>query len=277
MGGSALIREARQRQMLTFDQANALAAFSAVSVRCADGAYSPSDDDLNAVREGFDQFESSLTMAEGAPPQVSQGEAMSTKGLRLSPLGTPRPVPLPPEPQPWWFLAFIGIVIVGALGGIGWLAWSRWGNTALPGGLAAASESYEQGKPEQARSQFEDIVRQDPKNATAHVFLSRIARESGDASAAREHAALAVQADPQSVLALREMAAVLLASRDYELARRFYARVVQAAPDDVSSQGYLGCTLLKLGRIDEGNRWIDRAGPGPWRACAAPASTARTP
>ena len=88
---------------------------------------------------------------------------------------------------------------------------------------------------------------------------------------------LAVQAEPDNVMALREMAAVLLASREYELARRFYVRVVNAAPDDLASQGFLGCTLVKLGRMDEGTRWLDRAGPGPWRACLAPTPAKRTP
>src|SRR5256885_1288165 len=93
LSGAALIHEVRQRQMLTFGQANALAEFCAVSSRCADASYRPSDADVNTAREGFDKFEESLRMAEGAPAHIPQGEAMSTQGLRLSPLGTPRPVP----------------------------------------------------------------------------------------------------------------------------------------------------------------------------------------
>ncbi|HEX7939935.1 MAG TPA: hypothetical protein VF483_13185, partial [Gemmatimonadaceae bacterium] len=60
------------------------------------------------------------------------------------------------------------------------------------------------------------------------------------------------------------------------LARRFYVRVVEAAPEDSAAQGFLGCTLLKLGRTDEGNRWLERAGPGTWRACIAPAPGTQT-
>jgi tetratricopeptide (TPR) repeat protein len=275
--GAALIHEARQRQFLTFDQANALAAFAAVSGRCADAAYRPTDNDLNAVREGFDQFDSSLQMAEGAPSHIAPGEAMSTKGLRLSPLGTPRPVPLPPEPQPWWFVAVVGVAVVAVLGASGWYAWKLLGGEPERASMDEAVEHFTNGRAAAAREAFQDIVRRAPDDDIAHAYLARIEREAGDLRAAREHATLAVQADPGSVPALREMAAVLLASRDYELARRFYVRVVEAAPDDLAAQGFLGCTLLKLGRLDEGNRWLERAGPGTWSACATPAATAGSP
>ena len=271
VSGAALIHEARQRHMLTLDQANALAAFCAVAVRCAEPVYHPSDDDINVVREGFDQFERSLQMAEGAPAHVSPGEAMSTRGLRLSPLGTPRPVPLPPEPQPWWIVVVAAIVVAGALGGIGWYAWNRLSYRSESATMGAAIDLFADGKADAARKAFEDIVRRDPADADAHAYLARIARDAGDLKAARDHASLAVQAEPENATALREMASALLASQDYELARRFYVRVVEAAPEDSAAQGYLGCTLLKLGRADEGNRWLERAGPGAWRACMAQA------
>ncbi len=267
--GAALIHEARHRHFLTLDQANALAAFNAVSQRCADTSYHPSGTDINAAREGFDQFESSLQMAEGAPEHTVPGEAMSTRGLRLSPLGTPRPVPLPPEPQPWWFVAVVSVAVVAVIGAGAFFAWKLLGGSSDRATFDGAVALFSQGKKAAARDAFEDIVRRIPDAAEAHVFLARIARESGDLVGAREHATLAVQADPEGVLGLREMAAVLLASRDYELARRFYVRVVDAAPDDLAAQGFLGCTLLKLGRLDEGNRWLERAGPGAWSSCSA--------
>src|SRR6185503_8221009 len=51
-----------------------------------------------------------------------------------------------------------------------------------------------------------------------------------------------------------------LAAGNYELSRRFYVRALQANPEDRTSQGFLGCTLVKLGRIDEGMLWMNRAG-----------------
>src|SRR5438105_15443518 len=102
LGGVALIREARQRQLLTLDQANALAEFQAARERSQDTSYHPTDADINAAREGFLKLEASLmTPPASEPPVPAPGEAMSTKGLRLSPLGTPQPVPPPETRKPW--------------------------------------------------------------------------------------------------------------------------------------------------------------------------------
>src|SRR3712207_6485783 len=51
------------------------------------------------------------------------------------------------------------------------------------------------------------------------------------------------------------------------LARRFYVRAVQADTTDKTAQGYLGCAMVRLGRRDEGQRWLTRAGPGNWSSC----------
>jgi tetratricopeptide (TPR) repeat protein len=65
------------------------------------------------------------------------------------------------------------------------------------------------------------------------------------------------------------MGAYLYQVGSYDLARKFYVRAVSANPDDPASMGYLGCTLIRLGRIDEGERWITRAGPGVWTSCVS--------
>ena len=265
LSGQPLIREARQRHMLTLDLANALAQFNSARERSGDAAYFPSEVDIDAAREGFVKLEAALQSDTIGRPTPSQGEAMSTKGLRLSPLGTPRPVPLPPERQPWWFLV-IGLLIIVVLAALAAGAWMffRRGPTSVDRAVAA----YSAGQHQVATAEFERVIRDDPRNATAHVYLARLAMESGNTALAREHATLAVQAEPGNAVALREMGAILLAAQDYEMARRFYIRAVEAAPDDRTAQGYLGCTLLRLGRTDEGARWLERAGPGSWNECA---------
>jgi len=61
---------------------------------------------------------------------------------------------------------------------------------------------------------------------------------------------------------------------DYEGARKFYVRAITADGTDRVSQGYLGCTLIRMGRVDEGNKWVGRAGTGPWSGCTpAPGAT----
>jgi Flp pilus assembly protein TadD len=95
-----------------------------------------------------------------------------------------------------------------------------------------------------------------------------MAREAGRLSTANEEAVKAVTLAPTNVSALRELASVSFASQNYDSARSFYSRALQQDPTDVPSQGYLGCSLVRLGRVDEGLKWIQRAGPGPWAGCA---------
>jgi cytochrome c-type biogenesis protein CcmH/NrfG len=101
-----------------------------------------------------------------------------------------------------------------------------------------------------------------------HVYLARMAREAGRLSTAQEEALKAVTLGPTNVAALRELASVSFANQNYDSARSFYTRALQQDRTDVPSQGYLGCSLVRLGRVEEGVKWIQRAGPGPWTGCA---------
>ena len=271
LSGQQLIREARQRHMLTFDQANALAAFHAARDRAQLEGFQPTPGDIDAARDGFLKFEASLMMPPGEEHEPP-GEAMSTKGLRLSPLGTPRPVKLPPERQPWRVVVVAILILAGLVVGV-WMVLMRGKDRTLD----RAVGYWKDGRRELAVAEFERAARENPQAASAHVYLSRMAREGGDIALAREHATVAVRAEPANGLALRELASAVLASGDYELARRFYVRAVEASPDDRLAQGYLGCTLLKLGRTDEGTRWLDRAGQGSWNECAGPAAPTLPP
>jgi tetratricopeptide (TPR) repeat protein len=265
LGGQALIREARNRQLISFDQANALAEFHAARERSQDTSYHPTDADINAAREGFLKLEASLMMSPTADPTATPGEAMSTKGLRTTPLGTPQPVALPPERRPW-FIPVVALVVLAVIG-IG--AWALFGR-GTDAGIQKGVEYWQRGQRELAVGEFSRMARDDPKNALPHVYLSRMAREVGNMTLAGQEATAAVQAEPNNPVALREMASYLLAAGNYELARRFYVRALQGNPDDRTSQGFLGCALIKLGRFDEGMRWMNRAGQGSWSGCAQP-------
>jgi Tfp pilus assembly protein PilF len=263
LGGQALIREARQRQLITLDQANALAEFQAARERSQHTSYHPTDADINAAREGFLKLEASLMTSPAEKDAPSPGEAMSTKGLRLSPLGTPQPVPMPREGRPWWLFAIAAVVLIG-IGVLAWALFGRGGNSSIDRGV----EYWQRGQRELAVGEFTRASRDNPKSALPHVYLSRMAREVGNMTLAGQEATLAVQAEPTNPIAQREMGSYLLAAGNYELARRFYARAVTLSPDDRMAQGFLGCTLIKLGRYDEGMRWMNRAGQGSWSGCA---------
>lgn len=261
--GQALIREARARQLISFEQANALAEFHAARARAQETTYHPTDSDINAAREGFLKLEASLMTPDTPGPAATPGESMSTKGLRLSPLGTPQPVPLPPERRPWVVPA-IALLVLAVAGAGAWLLLQRTGDSYLERGV----QHWQRGERELAVAEFSRAAREHPDRALPHVYLSRMAREVGNLTVAGQEANLAVQAEPDNPLALREMAAYLMAAGNFELARRFYVRTLQADPDDRMAMGYLGCALLRLGRNDEGMRWLNRAGQGSWSGCA---------
>jgi tetratricopeptide (TPR) repeat protein len=261
MSGQALIRAAREKQLITFDQANALAEFNASKERAGNPNYHVSDADINAAREGFLKLEASLMGPPADTP--TPGESLSSRGLRASIPGAPVPVDMPPERKPW----LIPVVMVAALAVIGAGVWAFFIMDRGPS-LDAGVEYWQRGQRELAIAEFSRAARDNPNSALPHVYLSRMAREAGNMTLAGEEATKAIQAEPNSAIALREMASYLLAVGNYEVARRFYVRALQANPEDRTSQGFLGCALIKLGRFDEGMRWMNRAGQGSWSGCA---------
>jgi tetratricopeptide (TPR) repeat protein len=270
MSGQALIRAAREKQLITFDQANALAEFHAAKERAGTPHYHVADADINAAREGFLKLEASLMGPPANTP--TPGESLSSKGLRASIPGAPVPVPLPSERKAWVIPAVVAVIV--AVLGVG--AWAFFMMDRGPS-LDAGVEYWQRGQRELAIAEFSRAARDNPNSALPHVYLSRLAREAGNLPLANEEAAKAVQAEPNNATALREMASVLLAAGNHEVARRFYVRALQASPEDRTSQGFLGCTLIKLGRIDEGMRWMNRAGQGAWSGCAAAVSPMAPP
>lgn len=169
---------------------------------------------------------------------------------------------------------WIGIVVVVVLIAGGYLLFGRGTSSS---GLTAGIDAMQNGQRERARGEFAKAVNDDPKAATPHIFLARLAREEGDLATARAQLDSALRLDPKNAVALREMGLVLFASRQYDLARRFFVRAVQANPQDRASQGYLGCAMMRLNRVPEGTKWISGAGTGPWQACLQPPATTTAP
>ena len=286
IGGSALtgqmlIRELRQRQLLSLEQANALAEFHAARERAARTDYKPTPADVNAARDAFLKLEAGL-LGEASPnarPGVASGTAAgsvprTTVPLDAAPLqaytdATPAAVPVgrTATRRPW-VVPLAAIVVLLLLGGVAWYAF------AARGGSSAAYQegvvAYRENRREAAAGAFIKATRDDPKDPMPHVYLSRMAREAGQLATAQEEAVKAVQLGPTNAAALRELASASFAQQNYDAARRFYIRALEADPADHLAQGYLGCSLVRLGRLDEGVRWIQRAGSGAWTACAPP-------
>jgi tetratricopeptide (TPR) repeat protein len=165
----------------------------------------------------------------------------------------------------WIGIAAVVVLIVG-----GFLFFGRGTSS---GGLTAGIDAMQNGQRERARGEFAKAVKDNPNAATPHVFLARLAREEGDLATARAQLDTALRLEPKNAIALREMGLVLFSSKQYDLARRFFVRAVQTNPQDRASQGYLGCALMRLGRVQEGTKFISNAGTGPWQACLQPVTT----
>ena len=166
----------------------------------------------------------------------------------------------------------IAAVIVLAVGGYFFFARGSSGAS-----LTAGIDAMKNGQNERARGEFAKAVKDDPNDPNPHVFLARLARTEGDLATARAQLDTALRLNSKNSVALREMGLVLFASRQYDLARRFFVRAVQANPEDRASQGYLGCALMRLNRVQEGTKFIRNAGTGAWQACAQPASATAAP
>jgi tetratricopeptide (TPR) repeat protein len=171
--------------------------------------------------------------------------------------------------MPVWIA--IAVVILLGVGGYFLFARNSSGDS-----LNAGIDALKNGQNERARGEFAKAVKDDPNSPTPHVFLARIARTEGDLATARAQLDTALRLDSKNAIALREMGLVLFSSAQYDLARRFFVRAVTANPEDRASQGYLGCALMRLGRVPEGTKFIRGAGTGAWQACLQPVTPATT-
>lgn len=274
LSGQPLIREVRQRELLTLDQAHALVEFSAAHERAQRTDYRPSNADIGAARTGFQQLEAALRQERSAPPpSVAAASAPAT------PVPTAEIAPFPGAKRRGFpLIALIGILAVlgGIGGGIYYFAANRSGG-ALAEGIAA----YSSGNRVAARNHFAEAIRDDATDADPHIYLGRMAREEGDANTAVRELQTAIQLEPNNGTAQREMGAHLLAQstaqlnmgnlpgalQSLNLARNFYVRAIQLNQNDRIAQGYLGCVLVRLGRVSEAGSWMQRAGPGDWTRC----------
>jgi hypothetical protein len=200
------------------------------------------------------------------PIDIASEESTTTRVV--SPVPTPRP---PSEPGPrhrrQWTRAIAGalaLVFVMVIFGRGVIQRAR-GNSELRQGIAA----YREGRNDAARSRFLSASQHAPNDPMPHVYLSRLARETNNLMMANDEAVKAVRLGPNNGAALRELATTLYAMQNFNGARAFYTRAIAVDPADRTAEGYLGCSLIQLGRVDEGRRWIQRAGSGTWSSCAS--------
>ena len=273
--GQMLIREVRQRQLIDFDQANALADLQAVHDRLQDTSYRPSESDVAAAQTAVTKLQAALVDAPYSPagssatgpqdPMLRQPAATSGP---VAPESAAVPATGRRFTRPSWAILASAVAVIAILGAGAYLAFGRRSSDPLQEGIVA----YQRGQREVAANAFSRAERENPSSPRPHIYLARMARDVGNYSLATQELKLAIEADPNNALALREMGSNLLMQNNYELARTFYVRAVQLDPSDKTAMGYLGCTLMRLGRTTEATTFMNRAGPGPWNNCtpAAP-------
>ena len=263
--GQALIRELRQRQFLTFEQANALAEFHAARERASRTDYAPTDGDVNAVRDAFLKLEAGLLGQPDAPrPAAGAAPVPAAPVLTSALVATP-------SARPAWLIPAVALGVVVLLGGL-WLTFGgKGGSAAYDQGVIA----YKEGRREAAEGDFRKASTDNAADPMPHVYLARMEREAGNLTNANAEAVKAVQLGPNNGAALRELGSVLFAQQNFDGARKFYIRAVQADTTDRLAMGFLGCSLIRMGHIDQGTRFVQRAGTGAWSTCApAPGAVA---
>lgn len=293
LSGQPLIRELRQRELLTLEQAHALLEFLAVHERVQRTEYHPTESDIAVAREAFQALEQALLGAAAPAPAVAAGgvagaPAGAVGGVRAAAAPPPSSYMPPPDTGmrsvPGAAVLIALIVFLLAAGGAYWYVH----RSGTPGEIAAGIADYNAGRREAARGDFGKAARDYPNLALPHIYLGRLAREDGDFTTAGNELKTALQLEPGNEVAHRELGALFLArgsqfatqrrpdlaAADYDAARRSYVRALGIDPTDRSAQGFLGCTLVRLGRAQEAASWFGRAGQGSWSACAAPPGAA---
>lgn len=266
--GQALVREVRQRELITIEQAHALVDFHAARDRALLPGHVVGAADVSAARGAIAALDAALggTVSTAAPLDMAPLPPVSPSGPAAGlPPGAAPTVGTRRRAFPLALVLVVALLLVAVPLGIWWWMANQPGS---PRSITAAEQLYASGNRSQARLAWAEIARAEPELALPHVYLARIAREQGEVATAQQELTEAIRLEPNNPLALREMGGLMLATNNPELARRFYVRAVEANPQDRVAQGYLGCALVRLGRYDEGRRFIDRAGSGDWSACA---------
>ncbi len=300
LSGQSLVREVRQRGLISLDQANALVTFGDARARVDNVNYRPTLTDVGYARVGYNALTQALEQPLGqAPGQPSGSLGVPQGAFGVSPDTPPSYVSYAPGavqapgagvqpggagPQAGSHVLtdaparagrkklsvpviVTAVVILLAIAGLAYFFVYR--SNAYEREMTRAIGLMQSGQTEAARASFIRIIGKHSDKSEPHVFLSRIARNEGDLVTARRELVTAIELDKQNGLAYREMGMLFLAENNPELARRFLVRALEVDKTDLAAQGYLGCALIKLNRIDEGEKFLTRAGPGNWSSCAA--------
>jgi tetratricopeptide (TPR) repeat protein len=253
--GQALVRDLRQRNVLTLDQGHALIELLAAHDRAVVPGYAVTDADVAAARDALNQLVAApppvtpLPLSTAPPPAVTAPAAAPASGVGKT-IG---------------FVVLLAVIAGGAAYGV--VALRKRSPGPGPNLVDRGIATYQAGHVDSARVFFNHAAEHDTADAVPHIYLGRIAREAGDLGTARAELVRAVQLAPNNEIAQREMGAALLAAGQYELASKFYVRAIALDSTDRAALGFYGCTLKRMGQAQQATQYLTRAGQGPWTAC----------
>lgn len=212
-----------------------------------------------------------ITVDPNRPEPTSAAPTLPPRAVAPPPQAAPiagrgytAPMPAAPVTRRYrWLLPLVlALVLFAGAGGI--YQWRFSPDAEMRRGAAL----YRAGRPDAARARFQRAARLRPALAQPHLQLAAIAHDQRDYVTAGRELEIALRLEPRNARALRQMGMLLLATGRYEPARVFLQRSLREDATDRASWGYLGCTMIRLGRVEAGRRMIARAGSGGWNACA---------
>lgn len=255
IGGSALtgqmlIRELRQRHFLSLEQANALAEFHAARERAARVDYKPTEGDVNASRDAFLKLEAGLmgepapasapAPSSAAPAAAASSAAASAAAAASQQRGGAYTPDGPLDPSARERFEGTPVAVPSQKSRPRWLA-PVLGLVALliVGGIAWFALAGRHGS--SAYQNGMTAYREGRREAAAGEFLK------------------ATKEDPNN-----------------PMPHVYLARMAREA-GNLNTANSEAVTAVRLGRVDEGMRWITRAGAGAWSTCAPPPGSVAQP
>jgi tetratricopeptide (TPR) repeat protein len=133
----------------------------------------------------------------------------------------------------------------------------KYNQTAAPVKLTAIQNMLEQGQVESAQVAIDDILKNSPDNAPAHVLSGRVLLEQQQYGKARETFEKAVAIDPNSSDAWSGLGVVAQFSDDHGKALEFYQKAMECNPNHTQAILSVVNTLEILGRRQQAVEILD--------------------
>lgn len=123
-----------------------------------------------------------------------------------------------------------------------------------------AEKALREGRIDQARTHYMDIILRDPDNKTAHFDLGMLAHMQNRPAEAEDYYMRALKADPEYLPALYNLAVLKESQGRTDEAILLYRRIMDTSPENAPSRFNLGLILYnQKGQPEEGRRLIEQA------------------